>query len=143
MCTILCVVYSFLFYLVTVQELQVFIYLQVDELAGYDPEAFNGVWPEGGGLGIKLRVPPNMKTWRTESNWHNIVILLAYGENPNNHLFLGPLLQRIVSTNCDCPSGDRTNNWCSHVTSGIIALFSPTTFKSTKILEARMTDYMR
>ena len=65
-----------------------FIHLQVDEPGGYDPEAFNGVWPEGGVSVIKLHVPPNMKTWRTESNWHNIVILLAYGENPNNHLYL-------------------------------------------------------
>ena len=143
MCTIWCALCPFLYYLVSVQELQVFIHLQEDEPEGYDPEAFNGVWPEGGVWVIKLCVPPNMKTWRTESNWHNIVILLAYGENPNNHLHLGPLLQRIVSTNCDCPSGDRTNSWCSHVMSGIIALFSPTTFNSTKILEVRMKDYMR
>ena len=134
---------SYLFCSVSMQELQVFLHLQVEEPEGYDPESYNGAWPEGGVRVIKFRVPPNMKTWRTESNWHSLVILLAHGENPGNHLHLGPLLLWIVSTSCDCPSGDRTNSWCSHVTSGVIALFCPTTFKSTKILEARMTDYMR
>ena len=125
------------------KELSVLLYHQVEEPNGYNPEAYNGGWPEGGIWILKLRIPPNMKTWRTESNWHSIVILLSHGDNPSNHLHLGPLLQRIVSTHCDCPSGDRTNSWCSHVTAGVIALFCPTTFRTTKILEARMTDHLR
>ena len=92
------------------QELQVFLHLQVEEPEGYDPESYNGAWPDGGVWVIKFRVPPNMKTWRTESNWHNLVILLAHGENPGNHLHLGPLLQRIVSTSSDSPTDSLSNS---------------------------------
>ena len=125
------------------QELLVFLRLEREAPEGYDPDLYNGAWPEGGGWVIRMRVPPNMKTCWTPDNWHQVFILLAHGENPPNHLQVGPLLQRMVTAFCDCPSGDRTNSWCSHVVAGVIALFAPTCFRSTKILEARVTDYLR
>ena len=129
--------------IVFLQELLVFLYLQREAPEGYDPDLFNGAWPEGGCWVIRLRVPPNMSSWRTPDSWHQVYILLAQGENQANHLQLGPLLQRMVTAHCDCPSGDRTNSWCSHMVAGVMGLFAPTCFRSTKILEARVTDYLR
>ena len=126
-----------------VQELRIFLHLQVEAPEGYDPAEYGGAWPEGGCWVLKTSMPPNMKTWRTPGNWHQVVLILAAGDNPGNHLQLGPLLQRLVTAHCDCKSGGRTNSMCSHSSALVIALFAPTCFRTTKILEARTTDYLR
>ena len=126
-----------------VQELRVFTFHQVNQPAGYNPAAYNGPWPQGGAWVVKCLVPPNMKTWRTAGNWHTVTIIFSHQANPANHLMLGPQLQRIVSHNCDCPAGDRTNSTCSHVMSVIMGLFAPSCFLPTKVLEPRLADPLR
>ena len=127
----------------TSQELRVFHYLQVAEPTGYNPQQYNGAWPQGGAHVIKALVPPNIHSWRTPGNWHTVTVILAQGGNPDNHLMLGPLLQRIVSMYCDCMSGDRTNSTCSHCMAVVIGLFAPTHYRSTKVREPRLTDPLR
>ena len=120
-----------------------FLYHQAVMPGGWPAGSYNGPWPEGGCWVIKLLIPPNMKTWRTAANWHIVTLFLAHGANPNNHMMLGPLLQRLFSHHCDCLSGSRTNSACSHVCAAVIALFAPQCFKTTKVMEPRLSDPQR
>ena len=53
---------------------------------------------------------------------------------------MGPKMSRVVTHNCTCLSGSRTNSACSHVAALLVALQAPTLFHSTKVNEPRIGD---
>ena len=122
------------------QALLIHLARQETEPKGWDPEHFNGAFPEGGTYTIKLLLPPTHKSWRDKSNWHTITLLISVGPNGANHLCLGSKLQRLVSHHCTCRSGARTNSSCCHVAAAIIALWGPNLFTTAKIEEPRISD---
>ena len=111
---------------------------------------------------LKVLVPPSWKTWRSLSNWHtsnNIfltpkmkdyvnffppaTLVFSRGENPANHLHLGRQLSRLMAHACSCEAGLRTNSACRHINASVTAVCSPNSFRTTKKMDARLTDLNR
>ena len=122
------------------QALDIYIALQKEEPQGWDREKFGGDYPKGGTHTVKGSIAPTHKSWRTWDNHHEVTAIIAVGENPDNHLNLGPKLSRVVSHNCTCMSGSRTNSACSHVAALLVALQAPRLFRTTKVNEPRIGD---
>lgn len=113
---------------------------QEKEPAGWDSEKFGGPFPDGGTITIKMLVPPTNSSFRNMDNFHTVTFILAARDNPTNHLKLGPRLRRIISHNCTCKSGDRTNSGCCHGAAAVILLFGPKLFRTAKVNESRTSD---
>ena len=126
--------------LTTPQTLQIYIARQEEEPEGWDDDKFGGPFPDGGTYTVKVRIPPTHKSWRNEDNFHTVTGVLAAGDNPHNHLKLGPKLERIVSHHCTCRSGTRTNSSCCHFTSLAMLLCGSALFRTAKVSEPRILD---
>lgn len=122
------------------QALDIYIALQKEEPEGWDSDKFGGDFPVGGTHTVKGKVAPTHKSCRTWDNHHDVTVILAVGENPTNHLNLGPKMSRVVTHNCNCMSGSRTNSACSHVAALMVALQAPKLFQTTKVNEPRIGD---
>ena len=118
----------------------VYLAEQNTEPEGWDSEQFNGGYPKGGTTTIKMSLAPTHKSWRDFTGHHDVTLVLANESNPDNHLRLGPKLQRMVSHNCTCMSGARTSCACAHVEAAVMLLFGPRLFRSAKISEPRIAD---
>ena len=127
----------------SVQALDIYIAEQDTEPLGWDDSKYGGAFPRGGVFTIKGSLPPTHKSWRDKGNFHTTTILLAKEDNPTNHLRLGPKLRRIVSHNCTCRSGQRTNSACCHVTGLVIELWARELFRSAKVQEPRLADPLK
>ena len=75
----------------------VYLAEQNTEPQGWDSELFNGGFPKGGTTTIKMSLAPTHKSWRDFTGHHDVTIVLANNSNPENHLRLGPKLQRLVT----------------------------------------------
>ena len=122
------------------QALLLHLAKQETEPGGWEAEKFNGAFPEGGTYSAQMLLPPTHKTWRDKLNYHTVKVQIAAGPNPANHLCLGPKLQRLVSHNCSCRSGARTNSACCHVAAAVISICGPALFRTAKIEEPRISD---
>ena len=122
------------------QALDIYIAVQKEEPEGWDSEKFGGDYPAGGTNTVMGSIAPTHKSWRTWDNHHKVTVIIAVGENPANHLNMGPKMSRVVTHNCTCLSGSRTNSACSHVAALLVALQAPTLFHSTKVNEPRIGD---
>ena len=122
------------------QALDIYIAVQKEEPEGWDSEKFGGDYPAGGTNTVKGSIAPTHKSWRTWDNHHDVTAIIAVNENAANHLNMGPKLSRVVTHNCTCLSGSRTNSACSHVAALLVALQAPTLFHSTKVNEPRIGD---
>ena len=116
--------------------------LQINAPVGYDINIF-GAWPDHGVWVIKLRYPPSWNSPRTARNWHTVTMVISQGDNPTNHLGLGPGLSRIMASFCTCKSGSSTNCACCHRVAAVIALIAPDCFNSAKVMTPRIVDIYR
>ena len=69
--------------------------------------------------------------------------MFSRGENVANHLHLGRQLSRLMAHVCSCEAGMRTNSACRHINASVTALCSPNSFRTTKKMDARLTDLNR
>ena len=69
--------------------------------------------------------------------------MFSRGENGANHLHLGRQLSRLMAHACSCEAGIRTNSACRHINASVTAVCSPNSFRTTKKMDARLTDVNR
>ena len=70
-------------------------------------------------------------------------LVFSRGENVANHLHLGRQLSRLMAHACSCEAGIRTNSACRHINASVTAVCSPNSFRTTKKMDARLTDVNR
>jgi hypothetical protein len=70
-------------------------------------------------------------------------LVFSRGENGANHLHLGRQLSRLMAHACSCEAGIRTNSACRHINASVTAVCSPNSFRTTKKMDARLTDVNR